>query len=532
VSVNGSLSGAGDEQHYSVDVASGEHLTIVLDGEENFDVYDLHIKYGSPPTTLDYDDKGDLPNADQAVEVASTAAGTYYVMVRSTSSGGNYTIVAHTAGTFPSLTIGTPRAGSLQNTYDVKFYQVSVTAGERLSVLLDGAENYDTYDLYIKYGALPTTLDYDDKGDLSNTDQAVEVASTAVGTYYLMVRSTSSGGDYTIVAHTASTFPGLTIGTPRAGSLQNTYDVKFYQVTVAAGERLSVLLDGEENYDEYDLYIKYGSLPTTLDYDDKGDLPNADQAVEVASTVAGTYYLMVRSSASGGNYTIVAHTASTFPSLTIGTPRAGSLQNTYDVKVYQVTVPAGQRLSVLLDGEENYDEYDLYLKYGSLPTTLDYDDKGDLPNADQAVEVASTVAGVYYLMVRSSASGGNYTIVAHSASTFPTLTPGVIRYGALQNTYDVKFYQVNTEAAEDLLVLLDGVDPYDHYDLYLRHGALPNLLDYHAKGDGPYSDQSVEIADTSAGTYYAMVRSTAGGGDYAILAALLSCRLRLPLVLR
>ena len=94
VSVAGTLSGTGDEKYYQVDVASEQHLFVILDANDNSDYYDLYIKFGSLPTTIDYDDKGDSPNADQEVEIPSTQPGTYYIMVRSTSGGGNYTIRA------------------------------------------------------------------------------------------------------------------------------------------------------------------------------------------------------------------------------------------------------------------------------------------------------------------------------------------------------------------------------------------------------------------------------------------------------
>ena len=100
----------------------------------------------------------------------------------------------------------------------------------------------------------------------------------------------------------------LTLGVPVTGNLSGTGDEKYYQVNVTAGQRLFVVLDSDYNYNSYDLYIKFGSLPTTVDYDDKGDSPNADQAVEIASTQAGYYYIMVRSTSGGGNYTIIAYT--------------------------------------------------------------------------------------------------------------------------------------------------------------------------------------------------------------------------------
>ena len=107
---------------------------------------------------------------------------------------------------FPTLTLGTPKTGSLQGTYDIKYYQVSVTAGQHLFVVLDSDGNLYSSDLYIKFGSLPTTVVYDDKGDSPNSDQAVEIASTQAGYYYVMVRSTNSGGSYTIVAYTHRIF--------------------------------------------------------------------------------------------------------------------------------------------------------------------------------------------------------------------------------------------------------------------------------------------------------------------------------------
>ncbi len=220
------------------------------------------------------------------------------------------------------LTLGVPVTGSLSGTGDQKYYEVNVTAGEHLFVVLDGARNNsDTSMLYIKFGSLPTTADYDDKGDSAKADQAVEIPSTQAGTYYIMVLSTYSyyGGGYTIVAHTSSTFPTLSVGTPITGTLQGTNDIEYYQVSVAAGEHLFVVLDGaNDSSDTSMLYIKFGSLPTTADYEDKGDSAKADQAVEIPGTQAGTYYIMVLSTYSyyGGGYTIVARTSGSAPTAT------------------------------------------------------------------------------------------------------------------------------------------------------------------------------------------------------------------------
>ena len=192
---------------------------------------------------------------------------------------------------------------------------------------------------------------------------------------------------------------------------------------------------------------------------------------------------------------------------------------------------AGERLIVVLDATVyNSNSYDLYIKFGALPTTLIYDGTGDLPDADQAVEIPVTQAGTYYVMIRSTSGGGDHTIAAHTAATFPTLIPGVLKPGELQSTYDVKLYQVTVAAGEDLAVALDGESNYNHYDLYLRFGELPTTLVYDARGTGLYADQRIEVKPTQAGTYYLMIRSTSGGGAYTLRASLIRCRVFLPVI--
>lgn len=211
--------------------------------------------------------------------------------------------------------------------------------------------------------------------------------------------------------------------------------------------------------------------------------------------------------------------------LTLGVPVDGALSGTGDQEYYEVSVAAGLHLTIIVDAAVyNSNSYELYIKYGALPTPTHYDDKSDSPNADQAVEIPSTQAGTYYILLRSAAGGGSYTIVAHDGQTFPTLADGTPRPGALQSTYDCKLYQVTVAADQDLVIILDGASNYNHYDLYLRFCALPTTLIYDAKGTGLYADQRIEVDPTQAGTYYLMIRSASGGGVYTLRASLVRCR--------
>ena len=95
------------------------------------------------------------------------------------------------------LPLGQWVSGSLANTGASVSYQVSVEAGQRLMVQLDGSYSVDDNELYVRYGALPTTTQYDAAGKVANlSDQYLEVPLTQAGTYYILVRCTEDwGGD-------------------------------------------------------------------------------------------------------------------------------------------------------------------------------------------------------------------------------------------------------------------------------------------------------------------------------------------------
>ena len=56
------------------------------DGEDP----DLYVKYGSPPTTEDYDAMGYSTSANEKVVIRSAQLGDYYIMVRSYRGSGDF----------------------------------------------------------------------------------------------------------------------------------------------------------------------------------------------------------------------------------------------------------------------------------------------------------------------------------------------------------------------------------------------------------------------------------------------------------
>ena len=102
------------------------------------------------------------------------------------------------------LTLGVPFAATLSGSGVANYYQVTVPADETLRVTLDAAATLGANELYIRYGAIPDRGHYDAAYDNPFVpDQQVTIATTAAGTYYILVYGTnvvSPPAPYTILA--------------------------------------------------------------------------------------------------------------------------------------------------------------------------------------------------------------------------------------------------------------------------------------------------------------------------------------------
>lgn len=90
-----------------------------------------------------------------------------------------------------------------------------------------------------------------------------------------------------------------------------------------------------------------------------------------------------------------------------GVTAEGNLAETGAVQLFKVTL--GDKLGVTLQGPQGED-FDLYLKRGSVPTTEDYDAKGVTLSANEKVVLHPAQPGDYYVMVKSYRGSGNFKV--------------------------------------------------------------------------------------------------------------------------
>lgn len=189
-SEEGDLSGTGATYNFSV--SDDTKYTVVMAGNESAD-FDLYAKWGSPPTTSDYDARGF--SATSLEYFTTSGSGTLYIMVRSYSGSGHWKCWVITRG--PSDNSGR-KTGTLSGTGATANYSISDTGIAGHGYAFNSGPDSSDFDLYVKWNSPPATSDYDDRG---YTSDAQEIAQyKGAGTFYWMVRSYSGSGEYATVA--------------------------------------------------------------------------------------------------------------------------------------------------------------------------------------------------------------------------------------------------------------------------------------------------------------------------------------------
>ncbi|ADC64416.1 peptidase S8 and S53 subtilisin kexin sedolisin [Ferroglobus placidus DSM 10642] len=187
---SGYLSGSGNTYTFSVSIPARSHVTVVMAGNEDAD-FDLYAKWGSPPTTTDYDARGYSSTSLEYFTVEGSGA--LYVMVRSYSGSGYWK--AWVVSGEPSANSGR-NGGYLSGTGDSDTYSIS---GTGIGYAFNSGPDSSDFDLYIKWNSPPTTSSYDARG-YSTWAQEIAGPATGSGTLYYMVRSYSGSGEYQALA--------------------------------------------------------------------------------------------------------------------------------------------------------------------------------------------------------------------------------------------------------------------------------------------------------------------------------------------
>jgi len=191
---------------------------------------------------------------------------------------------------------------------------------------------------------------------------------------------------------------------------------------------------------------------------------------------------------------------------------------------YTMEVPAGATgLSFAISGGSG--DADLYVKFGSAPTTSSYDCRPYLSGNNETCDIATAQAGTYYVMVRAYASFASVSLVGSytedtggggggEPSTCPAgyeTYEGTLTSGATVNEPDGSYYYSGSSGTHSAILMGPVNADFDLYlDFYQR-----SRWRQKASSTGSSSEESISYSG-GKGYYTYRVVSYSGSGDYTL----------------
>lgn len=232
-----------------------------------------------------------------------SAAGTYTVSLQVTDNSGatntktqSVTVSGGNTGGGNVLQNGVALTGQSAATGAQLAYTVVVPAGASNLVISESGGTGDA-DLYTKFGSAPTLSSYDCRPYVTGNNESCTVAAPQAGTYYVMLNGYAAFSGVSVKA-TWSTASGgggnvLQNGVAATGLSATKNNSVTYTMNVTAGaSNLKFAIAGGSG--DADLYVKYGSAPTTSSYDCRPYLTGNNESCSISNVQAGTYYVTVR----------------------------------------------------------------------------------------------------------------------------------------------------------------------------------------------------------------------------------------------
>ncbi|WP_414648847.1 pre-peptidase C-terminal domain-containing protein [Dokdonella sp.] len=391
VAVTGIGASSGNSVNYTLAVPAGAtNLNFAMSGGSGD--ADLYVKFGSAPTDSSYDCRPYVSGNNESCPISSAQAGTYYVRIKaySTFSGvsltGSYTAPA--SNTAPTANFSFTTSG-LTASFSDSSSDSDGTIASRSWNFGDGGSSSSTNPshTYSSAGSYNVTLTVtDNDGATDSTTKSVSVSGGGGG-----------GGNV------------LQNGVAVTGLAASTGNQLVYTMVVPSGASgLKFVTSGGSG--DGDLYVKFGSAPTTSSYDCRSWASGNGETCNISSAQAGTYYVMINaySSFSGmsltGSFSAGGGGGGCTASGTVlcdGSTVSGlSASKNNWTSTYTIDVPAGaSNLTVSIAGGSG--DADLYVRLGSAPTTTSYNCRPYKSGNSETCSFSSPSAGKYYIRVRA-----------------------------------------------------------------------------------------------------------------------------------
>jgi vibriolysin len=199
-----------------------------------------------------------------------------------------------------ALTNGVPVSSLSGSSGNKKYYALEVPAGQP-SVSFEISGGTGDADLYVRSGAVPSSSTYDCRPYKSGNAELCSFTNPAAGTWYVMLNAYSAYSGVTLKGSYSGTGGGGGTGTPVtetvSGTVSKNSNANYGPYSVVAGTTFQVTMTGTRNPD---LYVRFGSAPTTSLYDCRPATSGASETCTLTVPAGqSSAYVMVRGAGSG-----------------------------------------------------------------------------------------------------------------------------------------------------------------------------------------------------------------------------------------
>ncbi len=512
VPVTGLSGAAASEKFFKIDVPAGQlKLEISMSGGTGD--ADLYVKKDALPTMTSYDYRPYLIGSEEAVTVNNPTAGSWYIMVKGYAAYSGLTLVAsYSGGIGEELQNGVPVTPISGTQNSERVFRIQVPAGQTNLEIAAWGGTGDA-DLYVKFGARPTTTDYDYRPFLAGTDESVTVNTPTAGTWYIMLRGYSDYSGASLKATYGDVYT-LQNGVAVNGLSAPLGNEKYYKIEVPSGQD-TLQFTTSSGTGNVDVYIKRGAQPTTASWDHRLIQPGNTESISINSPAGGTWYVMLKAQQAYNGVTLKAQYSftGTVTLLSNGVPVTNISGTEGSERIYRLIVPSGQaKLEFVISGGTG--DADLYVKRGSPPTSLEYDYRPYLIGSEETVTVNNPTGGDWFVMIRGYRAYAGLTLLATFGGGTPEpdevtiLLNGVAVTGISGAAEGMKFFKIDVPSGQAKLDILMSGGTGDA-DLYVRKGAKPSTTEWDYR---PYligNNEMVSIDNPEAATWYIMLRGYA-----------------------
>lgn len=181
------------KQYGPYNVASGTTLTATMTGDNDADLY---VRKGAAPTASSYDCRPYRDGSSESCSIVGPA--TVYVGVNGYAANSTFSLnVKYTEGGGGTGPVDPPPAAFAHVNQtgavtqgQMKVFQLPMPAGKKVVIRTTGTTDID---LYIQFGAAPTTSAYINRGYTSSGNETVSYTATSNGVLYIGVHGYEAG---------------------------------------------------------------------------------------------------------------------------------------------------------------------------------------------------------------------------------------------------------------------------------------------------------------------------------------------------